>query len=90
MQVFPAGEIIENTVSIKGLDIESSEAVRIDFSGVESVGLKAVNALLNLKKAAILNGKDFYITGANQSIKQVLDVTGFGSELSAPAPEQEA
>ena len=70
-----------NDKNIDSLDFEKSSEINVDFSNVHSIDLNAVNALLNLKKIALLNNKTLSLTNANSKIVQMLDITGFGENF---------
>lgn len=79
MQVLRATELFNNIKNIADVDFERINDIDIDFSNVHSIDLKAINVLLNMQKVAVLNNKTLSISNVCPQIRQILDMTGFGS-----------
>ena len=76
MQTLRASELFKNINSINIAEFEAAKNITIDFSGINNIDLKAITALLNIQKVALLNKKTISITNATANVGQVLDVTG--------------
>jgi anti-anti-sigma factor len=78
------------TDRIGGLITSRNPKLLIDFSGVDfvtSAGLRAVLVLVKKVKAA---GGSFALCGVQDSVREVLDITGFTSMLSIHPARAEA
>lgn len=53
------------------------EMLSLDFSGVDYISSKGLRVLLLIYKS--LSGRKMEITGANESVKEVLRITGFAA-----------
>lgn len=80
MQVLNAEEIFNNG-TIDNTEFEKAKKINLDFSNVNSIDLKAVRALLQLKKVALLNNKSLSISNVKPSVNNMLDVTGLKRTL---------
>ena len=85
MQVVRAAELFNNIKNIAEVDFERINDIDIDFSNVSSIDLKAINALLNMQKVAVLNNKTLSISNVCPQIRQILDVTGLGKSFEKNA-----
>ena len=82
MQVINAAELFNSMEHIDSLEFEHSGNINIDFSNIGYIDLKAINALLNIQKVAILNNKKLIASNVNPKVSQMLEVTGLSKTFS--------
>ena len=63
----------------------SSANVRVDLSGVTFLDSTGIRALVQAYRLASSKGGSLHVFGAKHWVAKVLDVTGVGPLLSAPA-----
>lgn len=76
MQILKAKEIFNDIKNIDNSEFECSNDIILDFSDIKNIDLKAITALLNLQKVAVLNNKSLSISNVNPDVNKMLDVTG--------------
>lgn len=76
MQILKAKEIFNDIKNIDNSEFECSKDIILDFSDIKNIDLKAITALLNLQKVAVLNNKSLSISNVNPDVNKMLDVTG--------------
>ncbi len=76
MQVLKAFDLFNNINNIDNFDIERVNDIDIDFSNINSIDLKAINALLKMKKVAVLNNKTLSLSNVSPDVSRILEVTG--------------
>lgn len=82
LTVIPAGRM-DSTTSDDFLNFVEQkftgdfDVLSLDFSGVDYISSKGLRVLLLIYKN--LNGRKMEITGANESVKEVLQITGFAA-----------
>ena len=93
MQVVSASELFKNIKNIYNAEFETTRNISIDFSGVESIDLKAITTLLNIQKVALLNNKSLSIKNVTPNVGRILDVTGlnrtFDNVVTNPVPRRQ-
>jgi len=71
------GEALEEAVS-------RSREVRVDLGEVTFLDSTGIRALVQGYRAAQTRGSSYYVTGAQQWVAKVLEVTGVGPLLAPP------
>lgn len=82
MQVLRATDIFKNIKDIDNVEFEQSADIVLDFSDIENIDLKAITALLNMQKVALLNNKSLSISNVNPNVSRMLDVTGLNKTFA--------
>lgn len=85
MQIVKAADIFKNIRFIDNNEFENSENIILDFENIESIDLKAVKALLNIQKIAVINNKSLSISNVNPNVSKMLDVTGLNKTFANTA-----
>ena len=82
MSLINASDVINNIENLNNNDFETSKNIMIDFSNIENIDLKAITALLNLQKIALMNNKSISIQNVNPAVSKILDVTGLNKTFA--------
>ncbi len=82
MQIINASEVFKNIKNINNIEFEKSNDINIDFSNIKTIDLKAITALLNIQKVALLNNKSLSISNVNPDVSRMLDVTGLNKTFA--------
>ena len=82
MQILRASELFDNIKSIDNNEFEKSRNIILDFANIENIDLKAIKALLNIQKVALLNNKSLSIKNVTPKVRNILDVTGLNKTLA--------
>ena len=62
--------------------MENAEELVLDFSGLEYISSAGLRVLLSAQKRMNAQGGTMRVTGANEIIKEIFDVTGFSDILT--------
>ena len=84
MQTLRAKDVLENINCINSSEFECSQNIVLDFENVENIDLKAITALLNIQKVAILNNKSLSLKNLKPNVEKTLDVIGLNKKITNP------
>lgn len=76
MQILKASDLFGNKSKINNKEFESTDNINIDFSGIETVDLRAIEKLSEIQKLALLNNKTLSVSNLEPAIENILDITG--------------
>ena len=65
-----------------GLQLEGSETVTLDLSGVPYMSSAGLRCLLTTQKTRMAGGGSMTIVGVQPAVREVLDITGFSGILT--------
>ncbi len=76
MQIIKASDLFKNIENIDNGEFEKSGTIDLDFTDIDSIGIKDITVLLNIQKVALLNNKSLSISNVNPNVRKLLDTTG--------------
>ena len=60
------------------LSLDGVREVAFDFAGLEYISSAGLRVLLTAKKATLAAGQDMSVVNANETVRGVFEITGFG------------